>query len=69
MEAALGYEFTPFFATETLTAPDSAGVAACQALIDTSGHGTWLTGINLYVSNLPYPLTDEEFQGVFAAHG
>lgn len=25
--------------------------------------------MNLYVSNLPYTLTDEEFKGVFAAHG
>jgi len=25
--------------------------------------------MNLYVSNLPYTMTDEEFQGVFAAHG
>lgn len=28
-----------------------------------------LTPMNLYVSNLPYTMTDEEFQGVFAAHG
>jgi len=25
--------------------------------------------MNLYVSNLPYTMTDEEFQAVFAAHG
>lgn len=25
--------------------------------------------MNLYVSNLPYTMTDEEFQSVFAAHG
>lgn len=25
--------------------------------------------MNLYVSNLPYTMTDEEFQQVFAAHG
>jgi len=25
--------------------------------------------MNLYVSNLPYTMTDEEFQGLFAAHG
>jgi RNA recognition motif-containing protein len=25
--------------------------------------------MNLYVSNLPYTMTDEEFLGVFAAHG
>ncbi len=25
--------------------------------------------MNLYVSNLPYTMTDEEFKGVFAAHG
>ena len=25
--------------------------------------------MNLYVSNLPYTMTDEDFQAVFAAHG
>lgn len=25
--------------------------------------------MNLYVSNLPYTMTDEEFLGVFVAHG
>lgn len=43
--------------------------AGKEALIDTDRHAPRLADMNLYVSNLPYTMTDEEFKGVFAAHG